>query len=281
MPILVCLESMISNSRIREVNPTTKRLVERCLSGTWCISLMELRNEAGYGINRVGSPSSDMSTITSPPGTMDISMAASHRLEVSGSTKVMMNMKFSKSVENFGRADPSSASRQAPWSPLDQVRRSSNGSVHSLPGFVGSAASSSKTSSAHNAPATKKRSTSVNEGAHSPRHNNSLPAQDAHHYHYSPPSAPATSNPHTTFDQLASHIPTVLVDDFTAATSAMTLTDAPRRRPPPPAPPKRRKPPAIPIGRTHSGATITSIRSSEPSPLSKVHKPQLGVQQAS
>lgn len=209
-----------------------------------------------------------------------MSMAASHRLEVSGSNKIMMNMKFSKSVENVGRADQSSASRQAPWSPLDQVRRSSNGSVHSLPGFVGSAASSSKTSSAHNAPAAKKRSTSANEGTHTSRHN-SLPVQDAHHYHYSPPSTPASSNPRSSTDQLAGHVPAVQVDDLTAATSAMTLNDPPRRRPPPPAPPKRRKPPAIPIGRTHSGATITSIRSSEPSPLSKVHKPQLGVQQAS
>jgi hypothetical protein len=53
----------------------------------------------------------------------------------------------------------------------------------------------------------------------------------------------------------------------------------PRRRPPPPAPTKRRKPPAIPLGRTHGGATITTIRSSEPSPLSKVHKAPIGLQQ--
>jgi hypothetical protein len=50
----------------------------------------------------------------------------------------------------------------------------------------------------------------------------------------------------------------------------------PQRRPPP-APPKRRKPPAIPIGRTNNGAVITSIRSSEPSPLSKVYKPPVGI----
>ncbi|KAF9485617.1 hypothetical protein BDN70DRAFT_533974 [Pholiota conissans] len=273
MQILVALESMISNSGIREVNATTKRLVERCLSGSWCVSLMELRSEAGYGTKRVGSPSSDISNIVSPPGTLDISMAASHHLEVSGSAKIAKNMKFSKSVENFGRSEQASASRQAPWSPLDQVRRPSNASVHSLPGFVAPAGSAAKPTSPHNAPATKKRSTSATDGTHTPRHN-SLPVEDAHHYHYNPVNTATPSSPRT-----EQHV--VRVDDITAAASAISLNDPPRRRPPPPAPQKRRKPPAIPIGRTHSGATITSIRSSEPSPLSKVHKPQLGVQQAS
>src|SRR5882757_9750503 len=52
--ILVALESLLGNSKIREVNPTTKRLVDRCLSGDWCVQLKELRENAGYGVQRVG-----------------------------------------------------------------------------------------------------------------------------------------------------------------------------------------------------------------------------------
>ncbi|KAL5514679.1 hypothetical protein ACEPAG_1995 [Sanghuangporus baumii] len=49
--IVHTLESLISPSNIREVNPTTKRLVERCLSGDWCVQL-----------RRIASPASDSST---------------------------------------------------------------------------------------------------------------------------------------------------------------------------------------------------------------------------
>lgn len=35
------LESFVRNSRVRDVNPTTKRLVERCLAGEWCVSLKQ------------------------------------------------------------------------------------------------------------------------------------------------------------------------------------------------------------------------------------------------
>ncbi|KAF8960869.1 hypothetical protein BDZ97DRAFT_1273337 [Flammula alnicola] len=126
--ILVALESMIGQSRIREVNPTTKRLVDRCLSGDWCVSLMELRKDAGYGPQRVGSPGSDISTILSPPGTIgSMSMAALQHLEVSGGNKLTKSMKFSKSVEHLGRVDQPS-SRQPLRSPVDQVRRPSNAS---------------------------------------------------------------------------------------------------------------------------------------------------------
>ncbi|KAK7449214.1 pre-rRNA processing [Stygiomarasmius scandens] len=37
--ILYALESLTRNSSIRDINPTTKRLVERCLSGEWCVQL--------------------------------------------------------------------------------------------------------------------------------------------------------------------------------------------------------------------------------------------------
>ncbi|KAJ3726490.1 hypothetical protein DFJ43DRAFT_1087561 [Lentinula guzmanii] len=37
--ILYILESLIRPSNVRDVNPTTKRLVERCLGGEWCVGL--------------------------------------------------------------------------------------------------------------------------------------------------------------------------------------------------------------------------------------------------
>lgn len=45
------LESLIGHSSLREVDATTKRLVERCLAGDWCVPL-----------RRMNSPGSDSST---------------------------------------------------------------------------------------------------------------------------------------------------------------------------------------------------------------------------
>lgn len=36
---MVALESLVGNATIRDINPTTKRLVERCLGGDWCVQL--------------------------------------------------------------------------------------------------------------------------------------------------------------------------------------------------------------------------------------------------
>ncbi|KAF8909624.1 hypothetical protein CPB84DRAFT_1765012 [Gymnopilus junonius] len=244
--ILVALESMIANSKIREVNPTTKRLVERCLSGEWCVSLREVRKKSEF---RVGSPSKPMS------------MAASQHFETAGSNKVMKSLKHSKSVENLsGRLE---VPKQPPRSPLDQLRRPSNASVTSLPEAMASALKLS-------APPSKKRSTSATEpaNAHSPSRHNSLDSSEQPLHHFNHTQAPASSP----------RVPHLSTTSLPPTNNSSTTQ--PRRRPPP-APPKRRKPPAIPIGVTDSGVTMTSIRSSEPSPLSKSHKPQIGVPQLS
>jgi len=36
---MLALESLLGNDKIRDINPTTKRLVERCLGGDWCVQL--------------------------------------------------------------------------------------------------------------------------------------------------------------------------------------------------------------------------------------------------
>ncbi|PPQ77944.1 hypothetical protein CVT25_015419 [Psilocybe cyanescens] len=265
--ILVTLESMIVNSRMREVSLTTKRLVERCLSGQWCKPLREMR-KASDNEYRAGSPQSEGSTLMSPPGYMgNVPMAASQRhSDLSGSTKVMMSMKYSKSVENLsGRLDQPKPPLR---SPLEQVRRPSNASVHSLPGSMTSA---KVMAAAHS---TKKRSTSTApDASHHPSRHNSLDSDYQLHTYNSAQSPQSPSRQHLSVPPVPL-VPLVMSED-------VPVIAQPRRRPPPPAPPKRRKPPAIPISHINNGVTITAIRSSEPSPLSKVHKPPIGVQQAS
>ena len=207
---------------IREISPTTKRLVERCLSGDWCVQLVELRK----GTKRSKSPSSDGSSTLSPPANITLTPIGNF-----GSGK---SLKQSKSVENLTSARFDSPKLPL-RSPLDQVRRPSNASVPSLSAF--STASKNGPNTAH-----KKRSTTLSEDMPYPSQDRSLPSS---------------------------------MSESVSGDSA-SLISKPHRRPPP-APPKRRKPPAIPIGRTNGGAVITSIRSSEPSPLSKVYKPAVGI----
>ena len=61
--IVRALESLVANQEIREVGPTTKRLVERCLSGEWYVqhrtSGASGRVSAEFGMQRTESPSSD------------------------------------------------------------------------------------------------------------------------------------------------------------------------------------------------------------------------------
>jgi len=260
---------MIGHTKIRDVTPTTKRLVDRCLTGDWCVQLMELRKDAGYGERRPASPNSDWSAMLSPPGNMGaMSMTASKHLEGSGSNAVMKAMKFSKSVENFsGRTEHT---KQPLRSPLDNLSRPSNSSLTTLPGFSGS---SSKVLIAPSS--SKKRSTSAAavESSYPSRHN-SLPLEGDHSsYQYTPSLSPPPSR---------STIPPPPVSPTSVTSSESSSSSSkPHRRPPPPAPTRRRKPPAIPIGRTNGGAVITSIRSSEPSPLSKTHKPPIGMHQVS
>ncbi|KAI0749911.1 hypothetical protein C8Q80DRAFT_1269710 [Daedaleopsis nitida] len=45
--IVQTLESLIQNESIRHVDPTTKRLVERCMSGEWCVKLRKFATTTG------------------------------------------------------------------------------------------------------------------------------------------------------------------------------------------------------------------------------------------
>ncbi|KAF8351957.1 hypothetical protein F5887DRAFT_836240, partial [Amanita rubescens] len=121
---LVCaLESLLGNSRIRDVNPTTKRLVDRCLSGDWCLQFRKSRdNDPGRA-----SPTSESSSTLSPTVGETVITAASVHLQRTPSAKAKA-LKLSRSVENLtGRIDHTLRI------PADDIRRMSNGSVASLP----------------------------------------------------------------------------------------------------------------------------------------------------
>lgn len=246
--IMSLLESLISNTSIREVNPTTKRLVERCLSGEWCVLLK------GSNTDPPGSPHSDISSIRSPPGQFHPISLTSSQLDVT--TSKLRNMKFSKSVENFGYHPAHSRAPPIPRSPLDQVRHPVNSSTASLSAIPLST------------------STKVISPPLVPRRRNTTADHDG-------PSRSTTSSDSGSSSSVTSlqgvagatkpmAIPRALGHDNSRhnslgpISSSLSRDEAPRMRRPPPPPPQRRKPPAVP-----NGITIQTIKSSESSPLSR------------
>ncbi|KAF9451097.1 hypothetical protein P691DRAFT_808759 [Macrolepiota fuliginosa MF-IS2] len=259
--ILYTLESLTSNSKIRDINPTTKRLVERCLSGDWCVQLRARRDEESVSQGSDNN-SETCGSATSPQHQVPTAI----RLERSSSKGKLL--KASKSVENLKiRRDE----HHPPLPPLDRIRRTSNSSAASLPAMTDSAASTPK-----------RRGTAgsaIVVGAHAHRHHDRAGShgaeQDFHNHHHqllapvglaktrqaqtrSRPPPPPPVQTRITSPPVSTPSPT--------STSSFASDQGPppsSRRRPPPAPPTRRKPPAIPVGKTTSGATITVIRSSD------------------
>ena len=256
--ILYTLESLVSRSKIRDINPTTKRLVERCLTGDWCVQLKSRRDEQ----NASQAPNySD----TSPRMTSsELHIPASIKLERSNSK--IKTPKSSKSVENLKVRH---IGPRPPISSLEKLRRTSNSSSTSLlamadlkPGLNGP----------------KRRGTAGSTivggaqqrnciGSHGTEH-------DYHTYHHqllAPAESPrvqqtSRSRPPPPPPSLQTPIAPSLMSASSpsSVTSSSTCSDQPRpRRRPPPAPPKRSKPSAVPSEKTNGGATITVIRSSE------------------
>ncbi|KIK95658.1 hypothetical protein PAXRUDRAFT_826793 [Paxillus rubicundulus Ve08.2h10] len=230
--IVMALESLTQNANIRDVNPTTKRLVERCLSGQWCVQLRKVPFDKdalnSRGAFRKGSPSHDIVASTtqdvtpSPPLSANLERASGVALQV---TTKLKQIKPSRSFENM--KSPLSPRFPSPRSATDNFRRPSMDSANSYGGIASATASVSRR---------REKSGSVDNG--------SSPLQQAEkillvkHHAHTPPSPGASSLPPT------------------------FSTGIEKSRRPPPAPPKRRKPPPVPVGKTHSGAIITAIASS-------------------
>ncbi|KAH7921468.1 hypothetical protein BV22DRAFT_1096457 [Leucogyrophana mollusca] len=248
--IVLALESLIQNANIRDINPTTKRLVERCLSGEWCVQLRKTAHDKellkAQGDFRNASPSHDIVAATTqdvispkpPPPRVDPGTATT-------TAPRPRPLKPSRSFENI----------QAPISPRsplrsanENARRPSTDSSTSLGGVASATTSKTKR---------RDKPGSMDDGT-----TTTPPGMSTAHYPRPPPSPGAFSLP----------------------PNSSTMAQKSQRRPAP-APPKRRQPPAVPVGKTNSGATITAIASSASTPalsqLGKASKaPPSGLQAA-
>lgn len=227
----MALESLTQNANIRDINPTTKRLVERCLSGEWCVQLRKssfdkdaLNSQDSF---RQGSPSHDIVASTTQGGLQSQAATSTgferrHDGAIPALAK-QKQIKSSRSVENL----KSQSTKPAPSrSGYGDVRRPSMESATSL-GVVASATT--------NTPRWRERTGSTDDSSLLQQAERNL--QLKRHPHL--PSSSAS---------------------FDLPPTTSTTTQKARR--PPPAPPKRRKPPPIPLGQTHGGALITAIASS-------------------
>lgn len=232
------LESLLGNSRIRDVSPTTKRLVERCLSVDWCVQYRKSRdNDPG----RASPTSESSSTLLSPTVVETVSTAAAAHLHRSPSAKARA-LKSSRSVENL-----TSRIGHVLRIPTDDIRRMSNGSVASLP---------SAAAAIPPVPPLPSSKWKVRNGS-------SEALNGGHRHQYSDPE----TIPHKHY-QLSAYPQSPLLPDppLSPALSEGAVGKIKTRRPPPPAPKKRRQPPAVP---SHGNNVImTTIRSSS-SPLAK------------
>ncbi|CAK5263316.1 unnamed protein product [Mycena citricolor] len=111
--IVLALEGLISNAGVRDINPTTRRLVERCLSGDWCVHLRKSppAEEARRGSSEASAPQSHLHT----PSPLDLQGRRS--------------LRSSKSVEFLPGA---AAGQPASRSSTDAPRRPSNASSVNL-----------------------------------------------------------------------------------------------------------------------------------------------------
>ncbi|KAF9653640.1 hypothetical protein BDM02DRAFT_3182648 [Thelephora ganbajun] len=111
--IMLALESIVGNAKIRDINPTTKRLVERCLGGDWCV---QLRKTTPIPSTPVVDLMREDDAV--PAATSD------NRLLGPGHTR-QKSLKSARSVENFR---PPADDRRG-----NAVRKASTDSSNSLP----------------------------------------------------------------------------------------------------------------------------------------------------
>lgn len=300
------LESLISHSSIRDINSTTKRLVERCLSGDWCVQLRRVDSPGsdssvpGFsaGSSRVDSPAMDSVASTSkndyiPAPTPDgirptKSRDKGHSMKSSKSAENLRGIHTARGKSNLLRSD--SYTKQANASAL---------SLQSVSAALPSVSMPNSPNSPTTTTAKPHRASTLDDQA------------------FSSPSSPAFPSPTYSLDQLAGATSTTKQPSMTRAHSSSCDTSfgqavesivAPtpipasrtvststtsgrkgsagstqslehererqylqqhRRSAPPTPPPKRRKPPAIPATastRTAGGATMTTIASSRSTP---------------
>ncbi|KAI0260013.1 hypothetical protein BC834DRAFT_903129 [Gloeopeniophorella convolvens] len=287
--IVRALESLVAHQEIREVSSTTKRLVERCLSGEWCVQLRTPatigRVSAEYELQRTASPSSDRVAaqaltpkLSSAPAPPSVDKALSRRRSLKGS-------RSAENLRGMAVASAKSTSRG-----LDALRKPANDSAlnlatapqlsaaithhHQYRDRIGSeTALSRQPVDPHPHPHPQGA-----PDATPPLRHNSLgtvldePLSPAaplsptgRLVHPGPPISP------TSVRSLDIRVPPSPA--LSTASNASAPSGVKKARRSPPAPPKRRKPPAVPVrvGTSNSGAEIAAIASSTSAPtLSKL-----------
>ncbi|KIL66150.1 hypothetical protein M378DRAFT_433781 [Amanita muscaria Koide BX008] len=232
--LVYALESLLSNSRIRDLNPTTQRLVERCLNGDWYVQFRKSRDSDS---GRASPTSESSSSVLSPTVGSTAAPAAATHLERTPSMRSKM-LKMSRSVENLTKHMD-----QVLRTPVDEIRRASNGSTHSLPSAVAAGVVPPLPSIPQSGRRKVPNGLNVSE----------------------------STGPNGTYRSSGSIgllSPTSPLAPTSPALSEGSAGRVKTRRPPPPAPPKRRKPPAVPVhGQNGGGVTMTTIRSSSSSSL--------------
>jgi hypothetical protein len=280
--IVRALESLIANQEIREVSSTTKRLVERCLHGEWCIhhrtSSGGGRVSAEHGMQRSASPSGDRvaaQSLTPKPNVPAPQNADPSLLR-------RRSLKGSRSAENLrglATADAKPASRN-----LEALRKPTNDSTLAL-----AIASSPIITTTHphrtsSETLTDKRPADRRSHAHAHppaprevilplpvRHGSLGTVSDQPLSPTSPPSPLVPTSARTSNARVPPPSP---AGSAASGMSTASGTKKVQRRSPPP-PPKRRKPPAVPmrvVGTSNGGAEIAAIASSTSPSLGKSRK---------
>ncbi|KAG9082435.1 hypothetical protein FS749_006846 [Ceratobasidium sp. UAMH 11750] len=104
------LISLISHSNIRDVNPTTRRLVERCLSAEWCKALGSLDSMLGPGGRSISAKASSADLLAG------LTVGPDHVLHRSASAEPVI-----RSLDRLKLAEPGPGSTNGSTSSLTDV----------------------------------------------------------------------------------------------------------------------------------------------------------------
>lgn len=266
--IVHTLESLIENESIRDIDPTTKRLVQRCLSGEWCV---QFRKKADAPA-RVTSPALSVTSATSIPQSIDA--LASSRHERANSVRGK-NKAASRSAENLldmgmaRRASDQKTPRGAHAHGngyFENLRQPSADSTTSLPRIVTATTAAPPAKARHRAGSMDTEATTAAFSTLTTRERNDS----------SPTSAPAAQASMVIADRRAEppspRSPRSPLDppdspvSVLSSSSSSTMNSKPHRRAAPPPPAKRRKPPAVPAGKAPASHTFSALGASSSQP---------------
>ncbi|KAI0821512.1 hypothetical protein BC629DRAFT_1435333 [Irpex lacteus] len=268
--IVHCLESLIKHADIRDIDPTTRRLVDRCLSGEWCVQLRSVNVQRAMSLDteyRVDSPG--LHSASSDSSSFHASRSQSLLTAANAKT-----LKTSRSHENLADDANKPSHKNKDRLLGDTLRRGSNDSSISLPKVA--------TASANPVPPKRRGRTgsaSAEMSSLSLKDRRTAPTMlldDTTAFVLEPPvisvtaSSPFSPPAHEVpSPPLSASLPTPppYVPSMSESMSAPVSPTPGQRRPAPPPPVKRRKPPAIPTSKSNGGATITTIASSSSSSL--------------